>query len=79
VIGEPAAPYDLGSSDRLQDHWKAAGIVFEDTASVLFGVEGLQVIEAEAGPGGTLTVWAVTDHPGGCGMPGLRDGLGPAA
>jgi transposase len=29
---------------------------------VLFGVEGLQVTGAEAGPGGTLVVWAVTDH-----------------
>ena len=37
--------------------------MFHDTASVLFGVEGLQIIGAEAGPGGTLEVWAVTDHP----------------
>ena len=31
---------------------------------MLFGVEGLQVIDAGAGPDGTLMVWAVTDHPG---------------
>ena len=37
--------------------------MFHDTASVLFGVEGLQITGAEAGPGGTLEVWAVTDHP----------------
>jgi hypothetical protein len=42
---------------------KAAGIVFHDAASVLFGVQGLQVTDVEAGPGGTLTVRAVTDHP----------------
>ncbi|HUZ55025.1 MAG TPA: ISL3 family transposase [Streptosporangiaceae bacterium] len=36
---------------------------------MLFGVEGLQVIEAEAGPDGTLTVWAVTDHPGAAACP----------
>ena len=29
---------------------------------MLFGVEGLQVIDAQAGPDGTLEVWAVTDH-----------------
>jgi transposase len=36
--------------------------VFEDTASVLFGIEGLRVTDAEPGPDGTVTVWAVTDH-----------------
>ena len=35
-----------------------------DIASALFGVEGLQVVEAEAEADGTLTVWAVTGHPG---------------
>jgi transposase len=35
--------------------------VFEDTASALFGVEGLQVTGVEAGPGGVVEVWAVTD------------------
>jgi len=33
----------------------------QDTASALFGVEGLQVTSVEAGPGGGLEVWAVTD------------------
>jgi transposase len=32
-------------------------------ASALFGVAGLRVTEAGHGPGGTLEVWAVTDHP----------------
>jgi transposase len=35
--------------------------VFEDTASVLFGVEGLRVTDAEEAAGGTVEVWAVTD------------------
>ena len=35
-----------------------------DTASALFGAEGLQVIEAEAEADGPVTVRAVTDHPG---------------
>jgi transposase len=48
--------------------------VFQDTASVLFGVEGLQVIDAEPGAGGTLEVWAVTDYPaaGACPDCGVR-------
>ncbi len=33
----------------------------QDTASALFGVEGLQVTGVEASPGGGLEVWAVTD------------------
>jgi hypothetical protein len=37
--------------------------VFQDTASVLFGVEGLQVTDAQARPDGTLEVWAVTRYP----------------
>jgi transposase len=36
--------------------------VFQDTASARFDIAGLQVIDAEAGPGGVITVWAVTDH-----------------
>jgi hypothetical protein len=52
--------YDLGSSDRLQDQQKAAGIVFEDTASALFGVEGLQVTGVEPAPDGGIEVWVVT-------------------
>jgi transposase len=43
--------------------------VFQDTASVLFGVEGLQVIDAQAGPDGTVTAWVVTDHPGAAACP----------
>ena len=30
---------------------------------MLFGVEGLQVTDAESGAIGTLELWAVTDHP----------------
>jgi hypothetical protein len=37
--------------------------VFQDTASVLFDVKGLQVTDAGAGADGTLEVWGVTDHP----------------
>ena len=35
----------------------------EDIASALFGVEGLRVVDAEREADGTLTVWAITDHP----------------
>jgi transposase len=61
--------YDLGSCDRLQDHQEAAGIVFEDTASALFGVEGLRVTDVQAGPDGVLEVWAVTDDPAAAACP----------
>ena len=37
---------------------------------MLLGVEGLRVVEAEAGPDGTVTVWAVTDSPGAAACPG---------
>src|SRR5258708_36562277 len=60
---EARGSYDLGSYQGLQDHQKAAGIVFQDTASVLFGGEGRQVTDAGAGAEGTLEAWAVTDHP----------------
>jgi hypothetical protein len=43
--------------------------VFHDTASVLFGVEGLQVTDAEPGPDGMLEVWAVTGHPAAAACP----------
>ena len=36
--------------------------MFEDTASALFGVEGLQVTGVEPAPGGGIEVWAVTDR-----------------
>ena len=60
---------DLGALPQVLDHQKAAGIVVQDTASVLFGVEGLQVIDAEPGAGGTMEVWAVTDHPAAVACP----------
>jgi transposase len=45
-------------------------------ASALFGVEGLQVVEAETEADGTLTVWVVTDYPGAAVCPdcGTRSG-----
>jgi hypothetical protein len=46
--------------------------VFQDTASVLFGVEGLQVTDAQAGPDGTVEVWAVTDYPAAAACPDCR-------
>ena len=61
--------YDLGSYHRIRDQ-KAAGIVFQDTASVLFGVEGLQVTDADERADGTVEVWAVTDHPAAAACPG---------
>jgi transposase len=50
--------------------------VVQDTASALFGAEGLQVIGAEAEADGTVTVWAVTDHRGAAVCPdcGTRSG-----
>jgi len=36
--------------------------VFEDTASALFGVDGLQVAGVEAAPDGGIEVWAVTGY-----------------
>ena len=44
--------------------------MFHDTASVLFGVEGLQVTDADEGADGTLEVWAVTDYPAAAACPG---------
>jgi transposase len=44
--------------------------VFQDTASALFGVEGLRVTDAQAGPGGALEVWAVTDWAPAAACPG---------
>jgi transposase len=43
--------------------------VFYDTASALFGVAGLRVTDVEAGPGGVVEVWAVTDHGGASACP----------
>ena len=39
------------------------------TASALFGVEGLRVTDVQAGPGGVLEVWAVTDYPAAAACP----------
>jgi transposase len=36
---------------------------------VLFGVEGLQVVDAEPGAEGTVEVWVVTDHPAASACP----------
>ncbi len=44
--------------------------MFHDTASVLFGVEGLQLTDADEGADGTLEVWAVTDYPAAAACPG---------
>jgi transposase len=44
--------------------------VFEDTASALFGLEGLQVTGVEAGPDGGIEVWAVTDYQAARACPG---------
>jgi transposase len=43
--------------------------VFYDTASALFGVEGLRVTDADAGPGGVVEVRAVTDYGGAAACP----------
>jgi len=43
--------------------------VFEDTASALFGMEGLRVTGVQAGPDGVLEVWAVTDDPAAAACP----------
>jgi hypothetical protein len=74
VIREPAASAIL-ALPQVHDHQKAAGIVVQDTASVLFGVEGLQVIDAGPGVEGTVEVWAVTDHLATGRQPALRPGM----
>ncbi len=43
--------------------------MFHDTGSALFGVEGLEVIDAESGPGGSVTVWVITSDPGAAACP----------
>ena len=68
VIREPAALTISGHTHRIRDQ-KAAGIVFQDTASLLFGVAGLQVTAADEGAHGTLEVWAVTDYPAAAACP----------
>jgi transposase len=44
----------------------------QDTASALFGVEGLKVAEAETEAGGSVTVWVITDHPDAALCPDCR-------
>jgi len=48
----------------------------EGTASALFGVEGLRVLEAEREADGTLTVWAVTGDPDAALCPDCRTRAG---
>jgi len=43
--------------------------VAENTASALFGMEGLRVFDADVEADGTVTVWALTDHPGAASCP----------
>jgi transposase len=52
------------------DQRRAAGTVAEDTASALFGVEGLRVLDAEREADGSVTVWVTTDHPDAAVCPG---------
>jgi transposase len=54
----------------IEDHGEPAPA--QDMSSVLFGVPGLRVVEAEQEPDGMLTVWAVPAGPPrcpGCGWP----------
>lgn len=44
--------------------------MFHDTASLLFGAEGLQVTDADEGTDGMLEAWAVTDYPAAAACPG---------
>jgi transposase len=44
--------------------------VAEDTASALFGVEGLRVFDAEREADGSVAVWVTTDHPDAAVCPG---------
>jgi hypothetical protein len=46
---------------------------------VLFGVEGLQVTDAQALPDGTVEVWAVTGDPAAAACPDCGTGLSPSA
>jgi transposase len=43
--------------------------VFQDAAPALFGVEGLQVADVQAGPGGAVQVRAITDWPAAAACP----------
>jgi transposase len=48
---------------RIKDNEPAPG---QDTASALFGMDGVAVTEAERGAGGRLTVWARVTRPAVC-------------
>jgi len=48
----------------------------QDTASALFGVEGLSVAEAETEADGSVTVWVATDHPDAACCPDCRTRAG---
>jgi transposase len=48
----------------------------QDTASALFGVEGLRVAEAETEADGSVTVWVATDDPGAALCPDCRTRAG---
>src|SRR5215472_4997364 len=48
----------------------------QDTASALFGVEGLRVCEVEAEADGSVTVWVTTDHLGAASCPECGTGAG---
>jgi hypothetical protein len=49
--GSPRLLRSWALPQEHQDHQEATGIVFQDTASALFGVAGLQVTDVQAGPG----------------------------
>jgi transposase len=65
----PDQARDRQHCGRYYDPHETAGIVFPDPVSALFGVEGLQVTDVQAGPDGTVEVWAVTDYPAAAGCP----------
>jgi transposase len=58
----------LGLTKDIKNQ-EATGIVFNDTASALFGIPGLRVTDVEPGPDGVVEVWAVTDCEGAAACP----------
>jgi len=54
VVKEPAALTVLGLPADIKIIRKPRASCSQDTASVLLGVDGLQVIDAEAGPDGRV-------------------------
>ena len=61
---------------QKHDQQRTAGSCGQDTASALFGVEGLRVADAESEADGTVTVWVATDHPGAASCPDCRTRAG---